>query len=699
MKKVFKILLWILLIIFILFLIADLLFVIKEKLNWNFSFGENKTYEKEKLENGLTTQINGDLTKEEIEKEKNDIEAPLHDDIFKDFLICETGDYVIIYRKVETNGKIIFPNLSFIKTANNLQFDGTLGLTAEIGTNWWTGAHDFNNIRFTYDYSGNFNYDKKMSWNTDWKNIFVLGIKGFLTDIGSQDNFVSFRNFTEKFCNNFWNMNVFAKIAMNKQSELNKLHDVTKKYIYQNILPYFQNLNDNIEFIMPDKNLSTDVRLSQIMSLTNSYATYLWKTVKTSNKSESFKNVNISSFFAKFIYDENIYKQYPIPENKKSEYPNQEYYKVYNCQIFASCSYKYFDIDLPGEPVVDDDYIVVLPPEDNKEYCKVTIKLKNSNSSDLTNFIIGEQPVKISIAGKDLVFDSLEKLNYGCTIALEQSKTYSYSILSNGLIFESYSGNFSIQNENSTIVNFNYTYQYGYALCKIMLHPVGEIDLSQVDLINNPVIINLKSKVNNYNYTLTFNSLDKFNNGISQLIHLGEYTYTISSQVLSFSPGNGDINVTTENRYFNFTYTQITSFNFSFNCTIDQFEKVPAETDPIKEHESVYLKVCGLDLNSQSSFSFLENVFGESLTISLIVFKNTTQIVSYGTFLLGTNLNGNCFQSLPSGFKTLENGETYTIQFIFNSEVNTGVSYSSPPIEFTYATYKISRFNITLQEI
>lgn len=113
----------------------------------------------------------------------------------------------------------------------------------------------------------------------------------------------------------------------------------------------------------------------------------------------------------------------------------------------------------------------------------------------------------------------------------------------------------------------------------------------------------------------------------------------------------------------------------------------------------MYLNVRGLDLNSQSSFSFLENVFGESLSISLLIFKNTTQIVSYGTFPLDTNLNGNCFLPLSSGFKVLENGETYTIQFIFNSEVNTGVSYSSPPIEFTYATYKISRFNIALQEI
>ena len=228
-KTSLKILLWILVIVYLLFLISSIFNKIGINLSSLFN---HEIVEETPLQNGLKALTNGGLTPQEFEKQRQDENAPYSGDEVKNFYIRETDKYVIFYRQADLNGSTIYPNISFVKTDKGLIWDGAWGVKVKLHTNWLTGYRDFNNPTWELNLmNNNFTYSKSIL--SFWKMFY-------LTAPNVEENIVTFSDFNENFCIDFYECNGFALMFQNRQNEINRLQNITHEYLLKNILiPYF----------------------------------------------------------------------------------------------------------------------------------------------------------------------------------------------------------------------------------------------------------------------------------------------------------------------------------------------------------------------------------------------------------------------------------------------------------------------------
>lgn len=548
-KTLLKILFWLVLIILIITLISGALSAAGIDLGYLLS--GNKSVEETPLQNGLKALTNGGLTPQEFEKQRQDENAPYSGDEVKNFYIRETDKYVIFYRQADLNGSTIYPNISFVKTDKGLIWDGAWGVKVKLHTNWLTGYHDFNNPTWELNLINNgFSYSNKSTW---WKAFATLNIFGFAT---REENIVTFSDFNEAFCSDFYNCNGIANLLMNRRNEINRLQNITHEYLLKNILiPYFEMLDENIEFEMGNND-------SETLSKLNACFTYLWNNSKTEDLTEKETIVDVSKYYGKIIPEEERTK-YPIPEDKQEEYGNKKYYSAYYCKIYADCYYSYHSdvkVDRDNNKIKDyvKDYGVDEVPENQtKNYSQLIIKFKNKDNSDLIGLDLKESPVKFNINGITLIFDNLKDLENGKSIVVDSGSILAYTINSDGLVFDSYSGTLTA-NHSKVETYFKYSYMSGYVAVSITLQPLASFDYSNLDLTKKPYIMSFYPNDDlSASIQFVFDSNSKLNETITQYMKVGSYGLLVTGQDdirVDFSSVSDGVIVTPENRKFVFTY-------------------------------------------------------------------------------------------------------------------------------------------------
>ena len=548
-KTLLKILFWLVLIILIITLISGALSAAGIDLGYLLS--GNKSVEETPLQNGLKALTNGGLTPQEFEKQRQDENAPYSGDEVKNFYIRETDKYVIFYRQADLNGSTIYPNISFVKTDKGLIWDGAWGVKVKLHTNWLTGYHDFNNPTWELNLINNgFSYSNKSTW---WKAFATLNIFGFAT---REENIVTFSDFNEAFCSDFYNCNGIANLLMNRRNEINRLQNITHEYLLKNILiPYFEMLDENIEFEMGNND-------SETLSKLNACFTYLWNNSKTEDLTEKETIVDVSKYYGKIIPEEERTK-YPIPEDKQEEYGNKKYYSAYYCKIYADCYYSYHSdvkVDRDNNKIKDyvKDYGVDEVPENQtKNYSQLIIKFKNKDNSDLIGLDLKETPVKFNINGITLIFDNLKDLENGKSIVVDSGSILAYTINSDGLVFDSYSGTLTA-NHSKVETYFKYSYMSGYVAVSITLQPLASFDYSNLDLTKKPYIMSFYPNDDlSASIRFVFDSNSKLNETITQYMKVGSYGLFVTGHDnirVDFSSVSDGVIVTPENRKFVFTY-------------------------------------------------------------------------------------------------------------------------------------------------
>lgn len=681
-KTSLKILLWILVIVYLLFLISSIFNKIGINLSSLFN---HEIVEETPLQNGLKSLTNGGLTPQEFEKQRHDENAPYSGDEVKNFYIRETDKYVIFYRQADLNGSTIYPNISFVKTDKGLIWDGAWGVKVKLHTNWLTGYRDFNNPTWELNLmNNNFTYSKSIL--SFWKMFY-------LTAPNVEENIVTFSDFNENFCIDFYECNGFALMFQNRQNEINRLQNITHEYLLKNILiPYFEMLDENIEFEMGNND-------SETLSKLNACFTYLWNNSKTEDFTEKETIVDVSKYYGKIIPEAERTK-YPIPEDKQEEYGNKKYYSAYYCKIYADCYYSYHSdvkVDRDNNKIKDyvKDYGVdEIPENQTKEYSQLKIKFANKDNSDLTGLSLSEFPVKVNINNVTLTFDNLNDLHNGKTIVVEKNTSLQYTIISDGLVFDSYSG-VIVVNNNKVETYFKYSYMSGYIAVSVSLQPLGTFDLSNLDLASSPFIVHFYSKSEDLkHYMFVFDSNSKINDTITQYMLSGEYDVLVSSDSVLRVDIQSPITINPSNRKLIFTYyLEDSETGLILDCSVSKMIDGNGDYVLTSTSNDVRYAFCAFSNGYPGVINCYPNATeSDKFSIRIKIFDSEGIVVAEIFDEHNAKVETDCNFSI-NFYQNLNDGETYYVQAFLATPDNIGFIVS-PSCSFIYENAYV--YNIDL---
>lgn len=679
-KFIFKWLFIVLGILACVILIMQGLSYIQRKYDLNLTPWIKSTVEVTPDSNKIAGQLNGDLTLEEITQQKNDVEAPTCDDVSTDFCFYDIGNNVVVFRKtLDEKGNRIYPNIVFrkkqIDTGVYLELDGIVNFTGKIDQNWFDGAWKFETLKLTYNLLTGESQNKVFSNDEDFQKAMLSMLYG---DKSVFCQTLSYSNFDWRFVK----AQGFAMFPYGHPNENEKtsLREIAKKFCNEKVVnKYFSNLGEDVEFIQADKfDAKRDDNTYRMIS---SYFTYLWRGLKFENVESTQKIIDSSDYFAKFIYDEDIFKNYPIPASKKAEYGDKEYYTVYNCKIYANCTYHKYDID--EKPVTKIVYPPIEPPVVTKEYSLVKFKLSNKDNSDLTNFDISAEPVEIKFNnGESLVFNNNISLSTGKSKIFKKNESLFYQIKSNSLNFDSYSGTFETKETEQTLT-FDFSYTNGYVKVSVSLHNISAVDTSSIDLAKNPVKIVYNSKTGGAPQQFVFNKNEDLTKTKSALMKIGEYEYSVLSEQLVFSSTSGNQTISTTNREFVFTYSvEVYQDDLKFTVTVNEASL----------SGSYDLKIFA----EESTTSLLGSKIGQTgYSVKVKIFDKDGYIVKTCDHKHGGNI---CTDKWSSN-GTLIVGETYTGQLLYLNTNDNSKSYVTGTFTFEYKANTEFTFTYSCVEV
>lgn len=687
-KLMFKILLWIFLAFVIVCLIFNLLNLVSTK--FGGFFGSGPTVEQIPLQNGLKALTNGGLTPQEFEKQRQDENAPYSGDEVKNFYIRETDKYVIFHRQADLNGSTMYPNISFVKTDKGLVWDGAWGVTANLSVNKFSGYRDFENIKFQMDMFNN----SLVYSNTPrhWWDLLFGSSSNWVTRL---ENIVTFSDFNASFCPDFYSYWMIANIWVNNTNDKNVLFNKTHDWLLNKILvPYFEMLDEGIEFEMGNNDSDT-------LSKLNACFTYLWNNSKTEDFTEKETIVDVSKYYGKIIPEEERSK-YPIPEDKQEEYGNKKYYSAYYCKIYADCYYSYHSdvkVDRDNNKIKDyvKDYGVDEVPENQtKEYSQLKIKFANKDNSDLTGLSLSEFPVKVNINNVTLTFDNLNDLHNGKTIVVEKNTSLQYTIISDGLVFDSYSG-VIVVNNNKVETYFKYSYMSGYIAVSVSLQPLGTFDLSNLDLASSPFIVHFYSKSEDLkHYMFVFDSNSKINDTITQYMLSGEYDVLVSSDSVLRVDIQSPITINPSNRKLIFTYyLEDSETGLILDCSVSKMIDENGDYVLSSTSNDVRYAFCPF-LNGYSGLidCYPNATESDKFSIRIKIFDSEGTVVAEIFDEHNAKVETDCNFSI-NFYQNLNDGETYYVQVFLATPDNIGFIVS-PLDSFVYESAYVYNINLVL---
>lgn len=610
------------------------------------------------------TNTNGGFTINQISKTQKDSDAPTLDDEIFSLHIQDYGSYVCFYYLDDST---LYQNAVFLKTEKGLVYDGMLMTTCHyddtIANIWWSIATiwgSMTNRVYLLD---------SLKWNVN-KNQVPYYYDYNLATVSSGDSC--------QFCTSgldtwAWNHNNTQQARARIMSQLSSGDGI----IANNINSYFTKFN-NIELIGTKENATKSI---------NTFYNYLWEQMQGIGSSGT-KNINITDLTCYPIPTE-LQSNYPIPDSKKADYDNANYYGVYKVNTFVTLSLEQGNKTISKNKNAD-KYV-----EENKdsgrfdsstitnksaEYTNVDISL-NLIDGDITNVDLSINPVTIKFTcngldlEKTIIYNTKNKLNSLNNILLVSKYKWDYEISSNALIFEQNKGSFEPVSINGTL-ELNYSYYDNHIIAEIGLFPIQTIDESLIDLAKNPVKIILTNGTATHQFIFNDNSL--LHKSIGQLVALGKYNYTILSDQLIFASVSGEIEITTTQTSFLFNYAQtvdVGNLIFSINVTVSNGS--------------------GIHLNAPSSVVDIirENLSATNKTylVKLYFFDKDGNIVEIKTHTHGGV--GGCTDNW--NIQNLINGNEYDCQIRFVDSVDDNLTYISDNYHFTYDNTKSYTFNYT----
>lgn len=684
LKIIGQTLLWVIAITIIVNVLGFVVGLFNPSSWWPFQI---QAIEQVSLDNGLKGKTNGGFTFEELEKFREDEQLPYYDDVFKDFYVKETEDYVVLFRKVEKEVTLpltnivtklnTYPNLSFIKTSNGLIWDGAWGIKTDVPVNWATGVHDFSKAETTLNVGMN-------SYGTS--DSFDLGsfipFSSFRTNY--YENIVTFSDFRTSFAPDYWDSAFWN--SWFKENETNKLYNYIHTYLYENVIDkYFLDITDllpeaQIEFFTGVENVNNS---ALILGKINSFATYLWNNSKTEDKIDNNSLLDISDYYINII-PEDLQENYPIPQEKLAEYGDVEFYPTYISKIFANVQYSYDSVTIirnNEEAQEKVKYYSVEPtPEVTTEYAQLQVTLNNAENSNLSDLDLSVNPVIITFGDKTLKFNDKTKLTK--SIALEMNIELFYTIDSSNLIFDVYSGTITLENKNST-KTFDFEYTSGFIPTSISLTAISSSGQEYINLADFPVTIVFTGNDGEGTYEFVFDNNSKLNIDITKYVKIGSYTYSILSEQLIFGSTSGNIEITSTERRFIFTYAVDTMVGTTLNLDLEYSTR---DLNPDYLWSDIVFSI----VNQSIVFSQIGGNFDMVLKIydledyELINRSYEMNIENYVSSGLAIVSNG-----------VLINGQNYVAQMLIISVEDSSIFYVSNLVEFTFDSSMINDFKLT----
>ena len=599
---------------------------------------------------------NGGFTFEQIKKAQDDNECPSYEDQIIGLKCYDFGSYIVF--SYEDNGT--YQNALFYKANNGLILDGMINTYASLTGMKWFFAYDLSTFKWVQE------LDKEPYYWTyhtvfDWKKIN-----------GNHDDLVSVSRQTQEFVK--WTHAVRTNQDEMVRFVMTNAANLTAK----NVTSHFIKFKD-VELIG-----SADSGFVKI----NSFYNYLYEQIK-GEEYNTIKLVDATNSLCLPIPTAEQSK-YPISASKKAEYDNAEYYGVYRTNIAVNLTW------LQGKQISsttkNEDYVGTLENDDKTKdkvkvedikpkysYSKLAVSFVDTKNSDVSNVNLLTSPVEITFSCDDptktkvMLIDSFEKLNKGVNVLLSKNTTWNYFIDSKSLIFEDFSGSFTIKSTSSSL-SFNYYYLNNYTIASVGLNPVGTIDTSLIDLSTNPVKIILSNDNHTYQFLFNDNSLlDSYQN---MLVEMGEYNYTILSKQLLFASVTGKLTITTTDK--------IMLFNYALGADDPLTFKIGLTT-------SGTTNKCFQLYSATSNVTIIRNYLSSAKVylVTCVIYDEDGKLME--TFNHTHQVTGTCSDTWYAS--NLVAGQKYTLQLRFADRDDSTITYLSDITTFTYnsnTTYKVT---------
>lgn len=520
---------------------------------------------------------NGGFSEDQIEKSKQDDTTPLYDDKEIKMNCYDFGSYIVF--SYDDGNQI--NNISFYKSKNGLILDGVMNVYSSVTINWfWV-------------------YDNTFKW---------------ITDFDSEPHWWSRYHFGGRTHDNF------IKLSSNNISYLEsdgpaKNWDAFNNYLLK-AAATFTGINATTHFIKFD-NIEIIGSASNGYLKINSFYNMLYNSIKgysfnTTKLIDSTKCLCIPIPTA-------IQKNYPIPEDKKTEYNNAEYYGVYNCNIAVNLTIKKGNSTLISD---NDEYINRVDDEkkqinqiSSNVVNKLTIDFNNTTNSDISAVDFGNNNIIIKLASGKLTklikIDNISNLKP--TTVLLQPLSWNYEIISPKLCFESLKGSFELNGDSELI--FNYSYSEKYTTAEFSLNLISG-SYSYADFSANPITITLINKETNTAYSLIYNDSIL----LKKEIEIGLYSYAINcnSEIMKFPSMSGSINIDNQNYKHSFNYIVKTPTDIIFDVEYCYFDSSVTEPAIIVNGYENFIKMNNRSLTDTYRMCIYENSNSSKLIMQQI---------------------------------------------------------------------------------
>lgn len=205
---------------------------------------------------------------------------------------------------------------------------------------------------------------------------------------------------------------------------------------------------------------------------------------------------------------------------------------------------------------------------------QLKMTLVNTNNADLSNFDISTYKVQIKMTNNETLaeyffeFDTMEKLTNGIVRALPFG-TYTLEIYSKVLDFGGTVATVTTNKENPNIA-LNYTYSGNTLNSKFTLSPIQNVDLVTFDITSTPVQIVITHKETGTVYSYVFDTVEEFNSGITQNVLIGDYSYSIVSEGLTFELTSGEFTLSIDSCDCIFYYDYKATYGFNISVIESQ---------------------------------------------------------------------------------------------------------------------------------
>ena len=590
-------------------------------------------------------------------------EAPIGEDKFGSIKMVEYKDVVVFYFDKIVDDRVYVPNIIMTKAQNGLIYDGNFNVKIEqrkegflgLGASYFYPRESdlletSHPVKLTdMNLGANFvNLDHEVAAcdGYNWPGSGVTLPRYYSITRPPEPNAICAKNFWTSFVGSTWwpygkGYNEIAKTA--------------EDIMYSIRANYFQVFGDISMLISEDSpNKSMNSCFNSIYNAIS--------------KIDSSTTINVTDLF---YHAQKVSDKYELLNSQC--FLNVEYVNHKNQNAFKTDS-----VNEDGKNITDTTILEEV--KDLTTATKLTIKLVNKNNTSLKGFDISKSPVTIKLTNSNntytFLFDTMTKLNTS-VIKGVQPGDYDVEIISNVLDCGNAS-KITVKNTALT-VELPYTYTAGVVNVSVKLMPLSNFS----DFIGDSIMSNSPVNVCFYNsngvgsYDFIFDSLSDLNSSVSRNLPIGQYSYTIYSSYLVFTPTTGTVTVDVNHTNFVFDYDTQTHLEFDIQYKNSHSGDTSA-LGSIRIYESDYdFSAVGGGVKQATLLIYKNDV--QSSYVMTIGYSATSNPVMFFQYITDTDIECDSFQLV--------------IQFEDNTSVVTNM-YMTP---ITISSSVVQTFDIVVK--